>query len=179
MQTSFVKKYLSALNLKRLLWFIVVALIVIVDQITKYLVVKNMELHDEISVLKGFFNLYYVRNKGAGLGMLANARWVFMSLTTIIIIVSVMLLIFDFFKHWLADLSIVFIISGGIGNMIDRIFLGEVVDFFQFQIKYFDFIFNVADIFVTFGTILFVIYFIFIFDKPKEKNSIDEQPESN
>ncbi len=165
--------------IKNSIWIISVVFIVLLDQISKNLVVKNMELHDEIGVIKGFFNLYYVRNKGAGLGILSNSRWIFMSLTSIIIIVCIFLLVFDFFKHWLADLSIIFILGGGIGNMIDRIFLGEVVDFFQFQIKFFDFIFNVADVFVSFGTILFVIYFIFIHDKQKVETVDDEQLQSN
>jgi len=175
MQKICFKKSLS----KNILWIFLVAVIVIVDQITKYLIVKSMDLHDEMTVIKGFFNLYYVRNKGAGLGMFSNARWVFMSLTTVIIILSIVLIAMNYFKHWLADLSLVFILGGGIGNMIDRILLGEVVDFFQFQIKYFDFIFNVADVFVTFGTILFIIYFFVIYDKQKETTSTDEQPESN
>jgi len=179
MQLSCLKKNLLSNIRKKMLWSVLVAVIVIIDQVSKYIVVKNMDLHDEITIFKGFFNLYYVRNKGAGLGMLANARWVFMSLTTVIIVASIILIAIDYFKHWLAELSIVFIIAGGIGNMIDRVFLGEVVDFFQFQIKYFDFIFNIADIFVTFGTILFVIYFILIYDKPKDKSLIDEQIESN
>ena len=63
--------------------------------------------------------------------------------------------------------------------MIDRIFLGEVVDFFQFQIKLFDFIFNVADVFVTFGTVLFVIYYLFYYGKDKEKTNVKQQLEQN
>ena len=131
------------------IWVISVVFIVLLDQITKNLVVNNMELHDEISVIKDFFNLYYVRNKGAGLGILSDSRWVFMTLTSVIIVVCILLLVFDYFKHWLADISLIFVLGGGIGNMIDRIFLGEVVDFFQFQIKFFDFIFNVEDVFVS------------------------------
>ena len=152
-------KKLNCKNLiHNLVWIISTLVIVLLDQISKKVVVNNMEIHDEIPVLKGFFNLYYVRNKGAGLGILSNARWVFLSLTTIIIIVITALLLINYFKNFLANISLIFILGGGIGNMIDRVMLGEVVDFFQFQIKFFDFIFNVADVFVTFGTILFVIY---------------------
>ena len=175
MQKFDLKKYFSRENIFRNSFCIVfVSVIVLLDQISKNLIVKYMKLHDEIPVIKGFFNLYYVRNKGAGLGILSDARWVFMSLTSVIIVISIALLFIDFFKNKLADIAIIFIVGGGIGNMIDRIFLGEVVDFFQFQIKYFDFIFNVADVFVTFGTILFVIYFIFIYDKQKGNSSVDE-----
>lgn len=160
-------------------WVLSVILIVLADQITKSIVAKNMQLHDEIPVIKGLFNLYYVRNKGAGLGILSNARWVFLSLTTVIIIVVTALLIINYFKHVLANVSLIFILGGGIGNMIDRVMIGEVVDFFQFQIKFFDFIFNVADVFVTFGTILFVIYYIFIFERQNNNKDVGELAEKN
>lgn len=158
----FKKKYLY-----HSFWIILTLLIVLADQITKFLVVENMNLYDEITVINGFLKLFYVRNPGAGLGILANARWVFITFTFVIIIIAVILLALDYFKHPLADVSLIFILAGGIGNMIDRLLFGEVVDFFQFQIKFFDFIFNVADIFVTFGTIMFVIYYLFCFGKVK------------
>lgn len=160
---------LSRNIIRNAIWVVAVILIVALDQLSKSIVVNNMQLHDEIPVIKGFFNLYYVRNPGAGLGLFANARWVFLSLTTVVIIVAAALLIIDYFKHPLANTSLIFILGGGVGNMIDRIAMGEVVDFFQFQIKFFDFIFNVADVFVTFGTIFFVIYYIFIYERRKEK----------
>ncbi len=151
-----------------ILWILSTLLIVFIDQITKYITVQKMHLYDEIPVIKGFFHLLYVRNPGAGLGMFANSRWVFITFTFVVIIIAIILLVVDFFKNTFANVSIIFILGGGIGNMIDRLVLGEVVDFFQFQIKYFDFIFNVADIFVTFGTIMFVIYYIFWHDKVAE-----------
>jgi len=162
-----------------LVWVISTFIIVLLDQITKKVVVNNMELHDEIPVIKGFFNLYYVRNKGAGLGILSNARWVFLSLTTVIIIVIAALLLINYFENFLANISLIFILAGGIGNMIDRVMLGEVVDFFQFQIKFFDFIFNVADVFVTFGTILFVIYYIFVYERQNVSKDVGKPSEQN
>lgn len=156
--------------IRNLLWIITTAFIVFIDQLTKIMIDKNMQLHDEIPLIKGFFNLYYVRNKGAGLGLFANARWVFISVTTVVIIVAIYLLFKRIFKSVLADISLVFILAGGIGNMIDRLVLGEVIDFFQFQIKYFDFIFNVADVFVTFGTIMFLIYYLFFYAKESDNN---------
>ena len=161
--------------IRQIVWLVTTALIVAIDQFTKYIVVKNMDLYDEYVVIPGFFNLNYVRNKGAGLGLFANARWVFMIVTAIVIIVVVVLLFRDFFRSRLADLALTFILAGGIGNMIDRIFIGEVIDFFQFQIKLFDFIFNVADVFVTFGTVIFVIYYLFFHGKDKEKENVGQQ----
>lgn len=166
------KSFKDVTFLYTVVWIISTALIVVFDQFTKYLVVKNMELFDEIPLIKGFFNLFYVRNSGAGLGILSNARWVFMIFTVIVIVIAVYILSVRFFKHNLANVSIVFILGGGIGNMIDRIAFGEVVDFFQFQIKYFDFIFNIADVFVTFGTIMFVIYYLFYYDKERSDTDV-------
>lgn len=163
------KLYLKNKTVYQLLWILLTILIVFFDQITKKLVVLNMDLKEEITIIDGFFKLWYVTNDGAGLGLFSNARWVFITFTTIVIIAVIILLIKNFFDHDLAFCSLVFILSGGIGNMIDRLFLGEVVDFFQFQIKFFDFIFNVADVFVTFGTIMFIIYYLFIYDK-KDKD---------
>ena len=144
---------------------LITAFAVAADQVTKLLVVKNMNIGQEISVIPNFFCLNYVRNKGAGLGILANARWVFLIVTTVVIIAALYLLTIDFFHSKLADAALLLILSGGIGNMIDRVVLGEVVDFFQFQIKLFDFIFNVADVYVTFGTAIFVVFYLFIYEK--------------
>lgn len=156
------------------IWIISTLLIVILDQITKYLVVQTMNLYDEFSVIRGFFKIVYVRNPGAGLGILSNARWVFISFTFIIIFLAIILLVKNYFKNSLANTALIFILGGGIGNMIDRLAFGEVVDFFQFQIKYLDFIFNVADIFVTFGTVLFVIYYLFIYNKKTDEVNKNE-----
>lgn len=160
--------------LYHLLWSTITIFIVAFDQLTKYLVVKNMSLYDEITVIGGFFKLYYVRNSGAGLGLFSNARWIFLTFTTIVIIAAVFLIVINYFDHPMALTSLIFILGGGIGNMIDRILMGEVVDFFQFQIKYFDFIFNIADAFITFGTVLFVIYYLFFFGKNKEMSNASQ-----
>ena len=150
------------------IWILITSLIVFVDQITKYLVVTNMNLYDEIPVISGFFNLHFVLNEGAGLGMLSDARWVFMTFTTIVIVVLVFSLFKNYFDDLIAYIAQIFILAGGIGNMIDRVFLGKVIDFFQFQIKFFVFIFNVADVFITFGTILLIVYYLFFYkETPK------------
>ncbi len=169
----------SAINNKSILRYVLLALltafIVFIDQFTKQLVERNMELNDQVTVIKGFFELCYVRNKGASFGMLANARWVFLAVTVVVIIALIILLTIDYFKSRFADISLVFILAGGIGNMIDRIFLGEVIDFFQFQIKLLDFIFNVADVFVFFGTIMFVCYYFFSHGRKIEQISDGNQ----
>lgn len=165
--------------LRHIIWIAASLLIVALDQFTKQLVVKNMSLYDEYSLIPRFFSLNYVRNKGAGLGILSGARWIFMIVTAVVIVTVIVLLILNYFKSRLADVALIFILAGGIGNMIDRIMYGEVVDFLQFQIKLFDFIFNVADVFVTFGTVLFVIFYLFHYGKNKETDDVGEQLENN
>lgn len=154
-------------------WLILVgisALIIVADQLSKYFVATRMSVHQEITIIPGFFRLCYVRNPGAGLGILANARWVFLLATCVIIVVIAVVLVRNALHNAFADISLTLIFAGGVGNMIDRICYGEVVDFFQFQIKLFDFIFNVADVAITFGAIMFIIYFLFF----TGKNNPDE-----
>ena len=169
----------NKLIMRRILLSGLTAFIVFIDQFTKQLVENNMELNDQLTVIKGFFELCYVRNKGASFGMLANARWIFLVVTIIVIIILIVLLSLDYFKSKFADISLVFILAGGIGNMIDRIFLGEVIDFFRFQIKLFDFIFDVADVFVFFGTIMFIVYYFFYYDRNNEKTKYEQRIEEN
>ena len=131
-------------------------IVVIVDQLTKILVSKNMALYQSISVISKALNITYIQNRGAAFGMLANHRWVFMIVSTVAIIgMGVYLFRFCtesmFFKVGLA-----LVISGGIGNMIDRVFLGYVVDmieatFIETIFGWSFAIFNVADSFVCVG----------------------------
>lgn len=153
---------------------LIIAFIVAIDQWTKSLVVSRMQLYEEKTIIPGFFRLNYVRNRGAGLGILSNARWVFLTATVIVIVIIAILLLSDYFKNLFADISLCLILAGGIGNMIDRIVLKEVVDFFQFQIRLFDFVFNVADVFVTFGTVMFLVYYLL----RGEKKDANERPTS-
>ena len=127
-----------------------------IDQLTKILVSRNMALYQSISVIPKTFNITYIQNRGAAFGMLANHRWVFMIVSTVAIIgMCIYLFRFcnegTFFKVGLA-----LVISGGIGNMIDRVFLGYVVDmieatFIETIFGWSFAIFNVADSFVCVG----------------------------
>jgi signal peptidase II len=134
----------------------------VLDQITKYLVVANMELHESIKVIPGVLDFTYVQNDGAAFGSLDDARWVFMMLSTVAIAA---ILVYMFWKKpqdklLLAALTLVN--GGGIGNMIDRISLGYVVDFIDFCAfpKIWMWIFNVADSFVCVGAGLLVLWLI-------------------
>lgn len=154
-----------------LLWIIIIAASVILDQITKMLVVNGMTLYESIPLIKNVLSFTYIHNYGAAWGMLSDHRWVFIIVTALAIIVMPIFLYKYRNLHWMFGLSLSLIIGGAIGNMIDRVFLGYVVDFIQ--ATFIDFpIFNVADICVVCGAIMMFVYVAFIdktlfADKPK------------
>ena len=166
-------------KLKRYYWILLTVGLVFLDQLTKYLVVRFLPINDSIVLISNFFSLTHVRNTGAAFGLFANQRWVFLVFTTIVLIVSCAFLLTQKVKsHW-GIISLALIIGGGLGNMIDRIFLGEVVDFFAFNFWGYEFaVFNVADIFVCCGTFALAIYILVThdFDEPK-KQEVSEDGE--
>ena len=164
---------------KSLLWFIVTIAAIAADRITKYHISTTMEIGEKTSVIDDFFYITHHTNKGAAWGIFHNA-----DMTLILGIVSVVVslgMIFIFFKFdkWPIHLSLAMIISGALGNAYGRILHGEVTDFLDFYIFGYDFpIFNVADMMVTVGTIVLVVYILFFHkendgEKPQVKE--DEQ----
>ena len=145
------------------------AAIVILDQWTKYLVRIKMELFESIPVIKGFFHLTYVTNDGMAFGINFPGGFYFFTAASIIMTgVLSYYLWMEKNGHLLLRISLAFILGGAIGNLIDRIVFGSVVDFFDFIFgTYHFYIFNIADSSVTVGMTLFVIYSFFF--HPKEK----------
>lgn len=134
--------------------------IVFADQLTKWLAVICLKGEESYPFWKDVFHFTYVENTGSAFGMLKDHRWVFMSVSTVVIIAA--LLIFFIYYKKLTPLirwAISFLIAGGIGNMIDRVFLGYVVDFLDFTLIDFA-VFNVADSFVCIGAGLFILWYI-------------------
>jgi signal peptidase II len=135
---------------------------VALDQVSKYLVVANMELHESVDLIPGVLRFTYIHNDGAAFGSMDEHRWIFMVLSTVAI---VGILVFLFWKKPSDKLllsSLVLITGGGIGNMIDRIALGYVIDFIDFCAfpKIWYFTFNVADSFVCIGAGLMFVYLL-------------------
>ena len=146
-----------------ILWIMIIIASVLIDQISKLIVVQTLPLYDSVVLIDGFFSFTHIQNRGAAWGMFSEHRWVFLVATTIAIIVLPIIL-YRFRKlHVLFGTSMSLIIGGAIGNMIDRIFLGYVVDFLEFT--FIDFpVFNIADVCIVVGTALMVVYILF-FDK--------------
>ena len=117
--------------MKKLLWLIPIALCVGLDQLTKYLVVKNLDLYESVPIIPGVLNFTRIPNDGAAMGMLGGQRWLFMTVSTVMIIGLLIFMFTQYKKYYSPFLysSLSMIVGGGIGNMIDRIFFVEVVDF--------------------------------------------------
>ncbi len=137
--------------------YIICALLIIIDQAIKFLSVSKLKPLGSVEIIQGILSFTYVENKGAAFGILQNARWVFI-LATIIIIVGLIVYKIKFKeKSKIYTCSSTLLISGGIANLIDRVFLGYVVD--MIEVTFIDYpVFNFADCCVVVGAILLCIY---------------------
>ncbi len=149
------------------------------DQVFKLLFESLHGARGDIIVIRGFFTLTCVKNTGAAWSFLSGASWgqIFLKVLTVLALcgfIAVYVMAVRKSKKWLIY-SLVFIIGGTIGNFIDRLFLGGVIDFLSFNIFGYDFpVFNFADCFLVVGTIMILIQFFFldddaIFKKSKKK----------
>lgn len=141
---------------------ILIVLIVFADQLTKWLAVIYLRNSAGVDVIPGILRFEYTENRGMAFGMLDGHRWVFMILTTVVVIGLLIFLWRKPPKSKLCLYALVFIVGGGIGNMIDRCLLGYVIDFiYPCMIpRIWPWIFNVADSFVTVGTGMLMLYLI-------------------
>lgn len=151
--------------------------IIFLDQLTKKLVVDNIGYLENIKIIPKFFYLEYIQNQGAAWGMFAGNDFVILVVPAIASLLFVYLLTKGNFKNKkLYSLGLILILGGTIGNYIDRLFLGYVVDFLSFRFGSYHYPnFNVADSSLVIGVILFAIDILFIEGK-KEKRSekVDE-----
>lgn len=157
-------------------WISLALFAVVLDQVTKILAVKYLMPVDTVPIIKSVLHLTYLENTGAAFGSLKNSRWVFLAVSTFAIIALVFYMFRFKPKNRVLSAGLAFIIGGGIGNMIDRIAKGYVVDFVDFRLVNFA-VFNVADSFVCVGAALVIIY-IFFFAEKEDKNAKNEKKES-
>lgn len=140
---------------------------ILLDQLTKFLVTKFMELYESIPLIEDFLHLTYTTNDGAAFGMMdgENQRWIFIVISSVTIVGFAVYLYLGHAENMLYGVSMSMIISGGIGNMIDRLGfgfyvnengMGEVVDFIDFC-GIWNAIFNGADSFVCVGAGLLIL----------------------
>ena len=147
------------------LYLLLSAGVAVLDQITKYLTVRFIPLYEHIEVLPGVVGLTYVRNTGAAFSSFEGMQWLF----ALIFLFFTVALLWEYFKKRLPftrfeRFCIAAIYGGGVGNMIDRLRLGYVVD--MIETLFVDFpVFNVADCFITCGCIALLAHLVF-WNKP-------------
>ena len=150
-------------------YFLIIIAVVILDQIIKNFVVDTMALYESIPVLQDIFHITYIHNTGAAFSIMAGQISILILLPLLMIIAAVVFMLIMRKKgHPLMMTSVALIAGGGIGNLVDRIALGYVVDYLDFRVFP---IFNLADIAVCVGCGLLVLYVLF-FDG-KQKNERD------
>ena len=143
------------MKLKKISLPIVIILGIVLDQIVKMAIVKILRLSEQKSVINGILSLTHLRNNGAAWSILEGQQWFFVLTTVIVLAVAIWFWLKNLSKNWYA-IGLTLIISGALGNFIDRVRQGYVVDMFQLDFINFP-IFNVADILLSIG---FVVLFI-------------------
>ena len=143
----------------------IVGIVLVLDQITKYVIQTHVQLHDSITVVPGFFNITHVRNKGAAFGILSTLpefwRSAFFITVTLVAVAAIIVLIIKTHERLLVY-AFSLIAGGAIGNVVDRIRYGEVVDFIQWYVKsYYWPSFNVADSAISIGVVLLAFEMLF------------------
>jgi signal peptidase II len=136
------------------------------DQLIKHFVLENLVDAGRVTAIPHILDLIYVENRGVAFGMFSNMRWLFVVITSIVIIAFIVMLFKGGYKSKLFSISCALIVGGGIGNLIDRLAYGFVVDYLQ--LSFFSPVCNFADYCITVGTVLLVIYLLFYSDLSKD-----------
>ena len=156
---------------KKHIWCsVMIILIVAFDRITKYLAEKNLKGSEPVVFIKNFVRFRYAENTGMAFSLFSGARWIFVALTVVVCIAALFYLFSGKCGSLWAYWSIGVVVSGGIGNLIDRICYGFVVDFIEPVFMNFA-VFNIADSAVTLGACSLILYLIIdVFKGKGEKN---------
>ena len=155
--------------------------IVVVDQVTKVSVMESMRLHESIPVIANLFSITYIRNPGAAFGFLSSSsssfRFVFFGLTSVFAVGLLGMIMVRMPKDdWMGRLSVAGILGGAIGNLLDRLRYGEVIDFLDFYINGYHWpAFNVADSAITVGVVFLILHFA-TEKEPEDQPVVSEPP---
>lgn len=149
--------------------YLIALIVVALDQYTKALAVAKLKTQT-VPILENIFHLTYVENTGAAFGMFKNANTVFIVVISIII-TGILIALFKMkLNSKLIKISVALILGGAVGNLMDRISRGFVVDFLDFRLINFP-VFNIADSCIVVGAILICIFVIFFDNKEEQKNA--------
>lgn len=141
-----------------MVYYLIALIVFLVDQGTKYLIATRLELQEQISVIGNFFIITSHRNRGAAFGILEGQRWFFFLVTFVVVIGIVWYLNKARATRKLLPVALGLVLGGAIGNFLDRLLNGEVVDFLMFNFGSYTFpIFNVADSCIVIGVGLIIL----------------------
>lgn len=151
-------------------------LIIGADRYTKIFISANYTLAESHDFIPGVIDITYVRNTGAAWGMLSDKTWLLISITAVVMLICFALILKYGTSNKLLFWAMILVLSGGVGNMIDRIFYGYVVDFLHFTF-WPDFpVFNLADCAIVLGAVLLAVYFIIsLYEEQKERHRKKEE----
>ena len=156
------------------MFWIIIAVCVALDQFTKYLVASHMTLGQSVPLLGKWMDLHYIRNDGASLSILSGQRWLFIVLT-VLVVAAILVAHYKAPRRFRSfHLALAFFAGGVLGNFVDRLVSGSVVDFLDPHLWS---IFNVADCFITLAVIAICWMLLFgdlgkALDRKKEKNDV-------
>lgn len=159
-----------------MLYFVLAAGLVALDQLVKYLVSTNIPLGGSMPFLPGIMDLTYVQNTGCAFSLLEEHTWLLTLVSAVVSVALGVALAKGFFKHPLGKITLSLLLAGAVGNLIDRALYGYVVDMFRTLFMEFA-VFNVADICVVVGGIAAAAYYLFLYDKLEGK--ANEQTDSD
>ncbi|ULA63731.1 MAG: Lipoprotein signal peptidase [Nitrospira sp.] len=157
--------------------------VIVTDQLSKLHIVQTMRLHESIPIIPNLFSFTYIRNPGAAFGLLAESsnafRMVFFGLTSIFALVLLGTILYRMpEREWMGRLSVSAILGGAVGNLIDRMRFGEVIDFLDVYVGNYHWpAFNIADSAITVGVIFLIIHFMF--EKPDVPPAASEHPSAH
>jgi len=157
---------------KKLINLILIVSIFAVDRISKIYIIKIFELENKVDIyLTEYLNFYLIWNKGIAFGLFSfNESLIYNVITGIIIIICIVVMVMIYNSSGFKNFSLIFVLGGALGNLFDRIYYSAVPDFIDFHINGFHwFVFNVSDIFITFGIICLIFDEIFVNNKKNEK----------
>jgi signal peptidase II len=137
-------------------YIIIVIILILLDQLSKYFIVSNFNVYDELIIIKNFFKLEYVQNTGISFGLFSGGRIIIILASLAVIGFMIYDLLHE--ESRIHNFSCILILSGAFGNLIDRVFRGYVVDFISFTIMNHKMgIFNLADICFVSGIVLYIL----------------------
>lgn len=151
-----------------ILYGILTVLIIAVDQIIKHIVSNKLSYGEVIAIVPNVLSVTYVENRGAAFGILQNKQTFFIIIGILIVLIFGYIIIAKKINNKIFLSSAALIVGGGIGNLIDRIIHGYVIDYLQ--LSFFSPVCNLADYCITIGTALLIIYLLFYADKVREPN---------